>query len=70
MKPPKQPVKGRMRRPKTVRTHVMLNGGQADHRGTPICEFCGHLSSHRIHDLTQQLEEEAAAIDARRTGER
>jgi len=39
------------RAPKSIRTHVMQTAGQVDHKGTPICEACGHLADHRIHDL-------------------
>ncbi len=40
-----------VRAPKSIRTHVMQTGGQSDHNGTPICEACGFLASHKIHDL-------------------
>jgi hypothetical protein len=44
-------VAPRKRAPRSVKTHVMQTNGQTDHAGTPICAACGHLASHRIHDL-------------------
>jgi len=67
--PRARPVAGQKRvRPlKTVETHVMINAGQTDHRGEPICDFCGLLAGHRIHDLN--VSSEAEAIDRRIVGE-
>lgn len=69
--PKARPSTGRRqpRKPAKVRTHVMIRGGQTDHRGEPICDECGHLRSHRIHDLREVTEVERAT-DARRLGER
>ncbi len=68
-RPSQRPVKGKkaVRALKTVRTHVMLNGGQTDHNNTPICEYCGHLSTHRIHDYN--VPEGTAEVSARILGE-
>lgn len=68
-RPPQRPVKGKKtaRPPKSVRTHVMLNGGQTDHNGVPICEYCGHLSTHRIHDYN--VPEGTTEVSARILGE-
>jgi len=51
--PKARPTAGQKRaRPlKTVTTHVLINSGQTNHAGETICDTCGHLASHRIHDL-------------------
>ena len=50
-----------------VATHVPITAGQYDHRGEALCDWCGNLVSHRIHDVT--VSSEAEAIDRRRVGE-
>ena len=67
--PRARPVAGQKRvRPlKTVETHVLINAGQADHKGEVICDFCGLLAGHRIHDLN--VSSEAESIDRRIIGE-
>ena len=69
--PAARPTAGKKRvRPlKTVPTHVLINSGQTNHAGETICDTCGHLRSHRIHDLNESMTVEAAQIDARRIGE-
>ncbi len=51
--PKARPTTGtkRVRPLKTVRTHVFQDGGQVDGLGVPICNECGWLYPHRIHDL-------------------
>lgn len=65
---PKKP-RERTWKPKELRTHVMINGGQSDWDGTAICADCGHRRDHRVHDLTQEYSAEAAELDARKLGE-
>ena len=55
------------RAPKTVQTHVLINAGQTNHAGVPICNECGHLGTHRIHDLN--VADEVLEIDRRIVGE-
>lgn len=67
--PKARPTAGRKRvRPlKTVTTHVLFNAGQTDHAGVVICDTCGHLATHRVHDLN--VPSEAVEVDARTMGE-
>jgi len=50
-----------------VPTHVMINAGQKDYAGVPICNECGHLQTHRIHDLN--VADEVLEVDRRIVGE-
>jgi len=54
------------RAPKMVPTHVMINAGQKDYAGVPICNECGHLQTHRIHDLN--VADEVLEVDRRIVG--
>ena len=51
-----------------IDTHAFAESGQYDHRGMPICEHCGHLSTSPVHVLPP-THESAAEIDRRRLGE-
>ncbi len=55
------------RAPRMVQTHVMVSNGQTNHAGVPICNECGHLGTHRIHDLN--VADEVLEIDRRQMGE-
>lgn len=55
------------RAPRMVATHVFIDAGQTDHAGVGICNECGNLRDHRIHDLT--VASEALEIDRRQMGE-
>jgi len=57
----------RKRLPKRVLTHVFHDGGQRDYAGERICNECGNLDGHKIHDL--MVSSEADVIDRRRIGE-
>lgn len=52
--PRARPTKGQKRTRPLVRvdSHVFLNAGQVNHKGEGICDMCGHLRSHRVHDIT------------------
>ena len=49
-----------------VPTHVMINAGQKDYASVPICNECGHLPTHRIHDLN--VADEVLEVDRRIVG--
>lgn len=61
------------RRVTRLQTHVMQWGGQYTHDQVPICDGCGMRRDHRVHDLTQLIDEDIAddvrEIDERRGGE-
>jgi len=57
----------RKRPPKRVLTHVFHDAGQRDYAGVRICNECGNLDNHKIHDL--MVSSEADVIDRRRVGE-
>jgi len=67
--PPARPTTAQRkpRAPKMVPTHVMINAGQKDYAGVPICNECGHLQTHRIHDLN--VADEVLEVDRRIVGE-
>lgn len=50
-----------------VQTHVFINAGQTNHAGEGICDECGNLRSHVVHDLN--VASEAMEIDRRIVGE-
>lgn len=56
-------------KPKELRTHVMIWGGQFDWDNVAICADCGNRRDHRVHDLNQVYEADASEIDARKLGE-
>ena len=55
------------RAPRMVQTHVLINAGQTNHAGVVICNECGNLADHRIHDLN--VASEAMEVDRRQMGE-
>lgn len=55
------------RAPRVVQTHVFIDAGQTDYAGVGICNECGNLRSHVVHDLT--VASEALEIDRRQMGE-
>lgn len=50
-----------------VRTHVLVTAGQTNHAGVPICNECGNLADHAVHDLN--VATEAMEVDRRQMGE-
>lgn len=68
-RPTKAAPRKRTWKPKELRTHVCIWGGQFDWDGVAICEDCGNRRDHRVHDLNQEYTAEAAEVDARKLGE-
>lgn len=56
-------------KPKELRTHVAINGGNYDWDGVLICADCDMRRDHRVHDLNQEYSAEASEIDQRKLGE-
>lgn len=68
-RPPKR-LKRTPRAPKNWPKHLCIDAGQRDWDDEILCNTCGFRADHKVHAVDFAAAGEAAAIDARRLGER
>ena len=64
---PRKTAAKKTKPPKRLQTHVFQWAGQTDWKGERICDGCGELYPHRVHDLYQVVDEEIK-LDERKGG--